>query len=75
MAPGLVIAALVTLVAALTLVPALLSLLGPRVFWPSKGWQSAPKATRYRGLGEWVRTAMQARASTHPPPARALLPR
>ena len=54
MAPGLIIAVLVAVLAALTLVPAILALLGPRIFWPSKAWQKAPEATRYRGLGEWV---------------------
>ena len=54
MAPGLIIAVLVAVLAALTLVPAILALLGPRIFWPSKAWQRTPKATRYRGLGQWV---------------------
>lgn len=41
--PALAIAVAVTLVAGLTLVPAIVSLLGPKVFWPSKSWQRAPK--------------------------------
>jgi RND superfamily putative drug exporter len=39
MAPGLVIAVGLMLLAGLTLVPAIISLLGTRVFWPSKSWQ------------------------------------
>jgi putative drug exporter of the RND superfamily len=44
-APGLVICVGTMLLAALTLVPALVSILGPKVFWPSKAWQK-PKADR-----------------------------
>jgi RND superfamily putative drug exporter len=33
------------LAAGLTLVPAALTLLGPRVFWPSKAWMKAPEGT------------------------------
>jgi len=40
--PGIVISVAVMLLAALTLVPALMSLLGTRVFWPSKSWQREP---------------------------------
>ena len=40
--PSLAIAVLVMLAAALTLVPAVIALLGPRVFWPSKAWQREP---------------------------------
>ena len=36
--PGLAIAVAVTLVAALTLVPAIVTLLGKALFWPSKKW-------------------------------------
>jgi RND superfamily putative drug exporter len=42
--PSLAIAVLVMLAAALTLIPAVLTLLGPRVFWPSKAWMREPEA-------------------------------
>lgn len=38
LAPGLVICVAVMMFAALTLVPALLSIIGEKVFWPSKAW-------------------------------------
>lgn len=41
MAPGLVICVGVMMLAALTLVPALVAITGKKVFWPSKAWQSA----------------------------------
>jgi len=40
MAPGLVICVGVMMLAALTLVPALVSIVGTKVFWPSKAWAS-----------------------------------
>ncbi|MGW1145374.1 MMPL family transporter [Streptomyces sp. NPDC002454] len=43
MGPALAISVAVTLVAALTLVPAVFSLLGTRAFWPSKAWRTAPR--------------------------------
>ncbi|WP_412076459.1 MMPL family transporter [Streptomyces xanthophaeus] len=43
MGPSLAISVAVTLVAALTLVPAVFSLLGTKAFWPSKAWKRAPK--------------------------------
>ena len=49
--PTLAIAVAVTLVAGLTLVPAVVSLLGPRVFWPSKAWRREPKAARFAAIG------------------------
>lgn len=51
MGPSLAIAVAVTLLAGLTLVPAVVSLLGPRVFWPSKTWRREPKAARFAALG------------------------
>ena len=47
--PALAIAVAVMLIAGLTLVPAVVSLLGPRVFWPSKAWRREPKARPVRG--------------------------
>ena len=52
--PQLAIAVGVMLVTALTLVPALVSLMGRAVFWPSKSAHREPKASVYRRLGEAV---------------------
>jgi putative drug exporter of the RND superfamily len=49
--PALAIAVGVTLVAGLTLVPTVVSLLGTRVFWPSKSWQRDPRAARFAAIG------------------------
>ena len=49
--PTLAIAVAVTLLAGLTLVPAIVSLLGPRVFWPSTAWRREPKAARFAAVG------------------------
>lgn len=49
--PALAIAVATTLIAGLTLVPAVVSLLGPRVFWPSKSWQREPNSARFAALG------------------------
>ncbi|MGC5291382.1 MMPL family transporter [Micromonospora sp. DT231] len=42
--PALAIAVAATVITALTLLPAVVSLLGPKVFWPSKSWQREPAA-------------------------------
>jgi putative drug exporter of the RND superfamily len=49
--PTLAIAVAVTLIAALTLIPAVVTLLGTRVFWPSKSWQREPKGARFAAIG------------------------
>ena len=49
--PALAIAVAVTLIAGLTLVPAVVSLLGPRVFWPSKAWRREPTGARFAAIG------------------------
>jgi len=49
--PALAIAVAVTQVAGLTLVPAVVSLLGPKVFWPSKSWQREPRTARFGAIG------------------------
>ena len=54
MAPGLVISVAVTLLASLTLIPAAIALVGPRVFWPSKRWQTAPSGTTFKRLGQLI---------------------
>lgn len=50
--PALAIAVAVTVVAALTLVPAIVSLIGTSVFWPSKAWKVEPKGARFGAIGD-----------------------
>ena len=45
--PALAIAVAVTLLAGLTLVPAVVTLLGRKLFWPSKTWTQEPKGARF----------------------------
>src|SRR3569833_2598740 len=52
--PQLAIAVAVMLVTSLTLVPALLSLLGRAIFWPAESWQKEPKGSMYTRLGNAV---------------------
>ncbi len=52
--PALAIAVATTLIAGLTLIPAVVSLLGPRVFWPSKSWQREPEAARFSAIGRAI---------------------
>jgi RND superfamily putative drug exporter len=54
MAPGFLLSVGTMLIASLTLVPAVLKLLGPRVFWPSKRWQRAPRGRIYPALGRLI---------------------
>ncbi|TNC23947.1 MMPL family transporter [Amycolatopsis alkalitolerans] len=54
MGPALAIAVAVTLLAGLTLVPAVVSLLGTKVFWPSKAWRKEPEAARFAAVGRAV---------------------
>ncbi|WP_280256635.1 MMPL family transporter [Nocardia wallacei] len=49
--PALAIAVAVALLAGLTLVPAIVSLLGTKVFWPSQAWRTEPKGARFAALG------------------------
>ncbi|MET8424763.1 MMPL family transporter [Nocardia sp. NPDC004860] len=49
--PALAIAVAVAMLAGLTLVPAIVSKLGTKVFWPSKAWQQEPKGTVFAALG------------------------
>jgi RND superfamily putative drug exporter len=50
--PALAIAVAVTLVASLTLVPAIVTLLGKALFWPSKKYMIEPKAARFEAVGK-----------------------
>jgi RND superfamily putative drug exporter len=55
MGPALAISVAVTLIAALTLFPAICSLIPPRaLFWPSKAWQKEPTDARFAALGRGV---------------------
>ncbi|MDX6375599.1 MAG: putative drug exporter of the superfamily [Nocardioidaceae bacterium] len=49
--PALAIAVAVTLLAALTLVPAVVTLLGRGLFWPSKKYLVEPEAARFAAVG------------------------
>jgi len=49
--PALAIAVVIMGLAAVTLVPAVVSLLGTAVFWPSKSWRRVPKGTAFQRLG------------------------
>jgi putative drug exporter of the RND superfamily len=53
--PALAIAVAATLIANLTLIPAVVSLLGTKVFWPSKTWQREPAGARYAAIGASMR--------------------
>ncbi|HEX2893930.1 MAG TPA: MMPL family transporter [Marmoricola sp.] len=50
--PALAIAVATTLVAALTLVPAVMTLLGRALFWPSKNWKREATGTRFVSIGD-----------------------
>jgi RND superfamily putative drug exporter len=52
--PALAIGVAVMLLAALTLVPAVVAVLGRRIFWPSKSAERAPVVTRFAGVGRLV---------------------
>lgn len=49
--PALAIAVAVTLLAALTLVPALMTIFGRTLFWPSKSWAQEPEAAHFGAIG------------------------
>ena len=52
--PALAISVTVMAITALTLVPAIVSLLGTAVFWPSKAWKRQPKGSAAAALGRMV---------------------
>jgi RND superfamily putative drug exporter len=54
LAPGLVICVLTMLLAVLTLIPAVVAVIGPKIFWPSKSWQKHPTGSTPRRLGHFV---------------------
>jgi len=55
LAPGLVICVAVMMLAALTLVPALLAIIGEKVFWPSKAWMvRSEKPTISKKIGHLI---------------------
>ena len=49
--PQLALAVAVMLVTALTIIPAIVSLLGRIIFWPSKAWRKQPKGSVWGKLG------------------------
>jgi putative drug exporter of the RND superfamily len=63
--PGLVISVALMALAVVTLVPAVVSLLGTKVFWPSKSWQRTPRGSTFQRLGRFTarRPAIVALAS------------
>jgi RND superfamily putative drug exporter len=54
LAPGLVVCVLIMLAAVLTLIPAVVAVIGPKIFWPSKGWQKPSKSTLSKTVGRFV---------------------
>lgn len=54
LAPGLVICVLTMLLAVLTLIPAVVAVIGPKIFWPSKSWQKHPTGSTPRRIGHFV---------------------
>ncbi|WP_241153734.1 MMPL family transporter [Nocardioides pantholopis] len=50
--PALAIAVAVTLLAALTLVPAVVTVLGRGLFWPSRSWRREPEGARFGRMGD-----------------------
>src|SRR4029453_15988837 len=52
--PGLAVAVILMALAAITLVPAIVALIGPRVFWPWKSWQRTPSGSTFQRLGAFT---------------------
>lgn len=54
-APGLVICVAIMMLAAMTLVPALVAIIGEKVFWPSKSWvMQSTKPTISKKIGSFI---------------------
>jgi len=54
LAPGLVVCVLTMLAAVLTLIPAVVAVIGPKIFWPSKAWQKQPENGTSKRIGHFV---------------------
>lgn len=54
LAPGLIVCVLTMLLAVLTLIPAVVAVIGPKIFWPSNAWQKQPKNAFFSKLGTLV---------------------
>jgi RND superfamily putative drug exporter len=54
LAPGLVICVIAMLLAVLTLIPAVVAVIGPKIFWPSKSWLRQPPPKVSKRLGGFV---------------------
>lgn len=52
--PSLAVAVVVMGVTSLTLFPAVISLIGPAIFWPSKSWKHHPKGNNAARVGRMV---------------------
>ncbi|MDN5715622.1 MAG: MMPL family transporter [Janibacter sp.] len=52
--PGLIVSVLIMFLASITLVPAVLSLLGRGVFWPSRPWRRQPRSRLVGALASGV---------------------
>jgi len=53
MAPGLVICVATMMLAALTLIPALVAIVKEKVFWPSKAWKSKSLKPTFSKKSRW----------------------
>ncbi|MFC6018378.1 MMPL family transporter [Plantactinospora solaniradicis] len=67
LAPGIVAAVAVMAAASLTLVPAVMSLLGTKLFWPSRSWQPNPTGGMHERLRRYRWLAWASRPRTRPP--------
>lgn len=54
LAPGLVISVSVMLLASITLVPAMVAVVGEKLFWPSKKWMTASQGTISKKTGQLI---------------------
>ncbi len=54
LAPGLIVSVMLMMLASITLVPALLAIIGDKIFWPSKKWQTASTGRFAGKLGRLI---------------------